>query len=95
MSGTPSKAMATDCLARTGLQPRGLNRTQSAAYIGVGPSRFDRMVADGRMPKPKRVGERGVVWDREQLDSAFAALPDIEGRQSTDRQSDIWSRAKV
>jgi len=32
------------------------------------------MVADGRMPKPKRIDGR-VVWDRLQLDIAFAALP--------------------
>ena len=56
------------------LPPRGLSRVQSAAYIGVGPTKFDEMVADGRMPKPKRIDGR-VVWDRLELDEAFAALP--------------------
>lgn len=57
------------------LAPRGLSRVQAAAYIGVSPSLFDEMVQDGRMPKAKRINAR-TVWDRIQLDAAFAALPD-------------------
>jgi predicted DNA-binding transcriptional regulator AlpA len=55
------------------LAPRGLTRPQAAEYVGVGPTKFDEMVADGRMPRPKRVDGR-VIWDRVQLDEAFAAL---------------------
>jgi predicted DNA-binding transcriptional regulator AlpA len=63
------------------LPPRGLSRGKSAEYIGVSATKFDQMVADGRMPKPKRIDGR-VVWDRLQLDTAFAALPnrDSEGQ---------------
>ena len=57
------------------LPPRGLSRVESARYVGVGVSKFDEMVDDGRMPKPKRIDAR-TVWDRLALDSAFAALPD-------------------
>lgn len=57
------------------IEPRGLCRVKSAAYVGVSPSLFDDMVRDGRMPKPKRINGR-VVWDRHQLDEAFEALPD-------------------
>jgi predicted DNA-binding transcriptional regulator AlpA len=57
------------------LPPRGLSRQQAAAYIGVGATKFDEMVSDGRMPKPKRIDGR-TVWDRLQLDEAFAALDD-------------------
>lgn len=56
------------------LAPRGLSRVQAAEYIGVGVTKFDELVADGRMPKPKRIDGR-TVWDRMQLDAAFAALP--------------------
>jgi predicted DNA-binding transcriptional regulator AlpA len=59
----------------TNLPPRGLSRVQSAAYLGVSPSLFDQLVADGRMPKPVRINSR-VLWDRVQLDHAFAALSD-------------------
>src|SRR5262249_46072455 len=54
--------------------PRGMSRTQSAAYISVSPSLFDQMVADGRMPQPRMINKR-VVWDRVELDAAFSALP--------------------
>jgi len=56
------------------LAPRGLSRVQSAAYIGVSPGLFDEMVRDKRMPSPKRINAR-TVWDRLELDEAFAALP--------------------
>lgn len=53
--------------------PRGLNREQSAAYIGVGTTKFDEMVADGRMPKAVEIDGRRV-WDRFRLDAAFDDL---------------------
>lgn len=57
----------------TSLPPRGLSRVQAAAYIGVSPTLFDQMVEDRRMPKPVRINAR-VLWDRIELDDAFAAL---------------------
>ena len=57
------------------IAPRGLSRTQAAAYIGVSPSLFDHLVKDGRMPKPKRINAR-TVWDRRKLDEAFDVLDD-------------------
>ena len=71
-----------------GTSPRGFNREQCAEYIGVSATKFDQMVADGRMPKPKRIDGR-VVWDRLQLDTAFAALPDDNDRD------DAWSKVEL
>jgi predicted DNA-binding transcriptional regulator AlpA len=71
------------------LPPRGLSRVQSAAYIGVSPTLFDEMVDDGRMPKPIRINSR-VLWDRLQLDEAFAALSD-DGSNG----DDPWSKVAV
>ena len=56
------------------LSPRGLCREASAEYVGVSPVKFDELVRDGRMPKPKRIDARNV-WDVRQLDIAFTALP--------------------
>lgn len=58
--------------------PRGLCREEAARYVGVGTTKFDEMVADGRMPRPKRVDGR-TVWDRIALDAAFTDLPDENG----------------
>jgi excisionase family DNA binding protein len=52
---------------------RGLSRSEAAEYIGVGVSKFDALVADKRMPAPKRIDGRRV-WDRRQLDRAFDLL---------------------
>ncbi|WP_457103605.1 hypothetical protein [Mesorhizobium sp. URHB0026] len=53
--------------------PRGLSREEAARYVGVGITKFDQMVADRRMPKPKKVDGR-VIWDRIKLEAAFADL---------------------
>ena len=60
------------------LAPRGLSRVQAAEYIGVGVTKFDELVDDGRMPRPKRIDGR-IVWDRLKLDVAFEALDDGAG----------------
>ena len=53
---------------------RGLSRVEAAGYIGIGASKFDTMVADGRMPKPKKIDGRRV-WDVRSLDRSFDTLP--------------------
>jgi len=56
-----------------GALPRGLSRVQSAKYVGVSPTTFDRMIKDRLMPQPLRIYGR-TVWDVRKLDDAFAAL---------------------
>jgi predicted DNA-binding transcriptional regulator AlpA len=53
--------------------PRGLRRTLAAEYIGVSLSLWDKMVAEGEMPKPKRIHGR-TIWDRIAVDRAFDLL---------------------
>jgi excisionase family DNA binding protein len=53
---------------------RGLSREEASMYIGVSPGKFDQMLADGRMPFPRRIDGR-KVWDIRDLDLAFEALP--------------------
>lgn len=72
MSGTA--AQKTSPLPPT-LAPLGLRRVEAAAFVGVSPSLFDQMIADGRMPRPKRYRGR-VIWDRRALEQAFACLPE-------------------
>jgi predicted DNA-binding transcriptional regulator AlpA len=54
--------------------PRGLSREEAARYIGVGTTKFDEMIGDRRMPKPRQIDGR-TVWDRVELDIAFSELP--------------------
>jgi predicted DNA-binding transcriptional regulator AlpA len=67
--------------------PRGLRREAAADWIGVSPTKFDELVKDGRMPKPKRV-DGCVVWDRYRLDAAFDELP------GDDEISSGWDRVQ-
>jgi hypothetical protein len=64
--------------------PRGMSREVAARYVGVGATKFDEMVADRRMPRPKRVDGR-VICDRFQLDAAFTDLPDDNRVNPLDR----------
>jgi hypothetical protein len=50
---------------------------------------FDELVRDGRMPQPIRLNSM-LVWDRLQLDHAFAALSDV-ARDGKER----WSKVAV
>lgn len=61
---------------------RGLSRGEAAAYIGVSPSTFDKMVQSGEMPGPKRVYAR-TIWDVRALDLAFDALPGDDSAPET------------
>jgi predicted DNA-binding transcriptional regulator AlpA len=53
--------------------PRGLTREDAARYIGLGPTKLDELVEQGKMPKPTRIG-RKLVFDRLKLDAAFGDL---------------------
>jgi hypothetical protein len=62
-------------LRRRSQPRRGLRAVDAAVYVGVSIEKFDTMVRRGSMPKPKRID--GVnVWDIDQLDVYFDALPE-------------------
>lgn len=63
---------------------RGLSRDESAAYLGVGSTKFDELVADGRMPQPRIIDGR-VVWCVHELDEYFDRLP-RRGQNATKQQ---------
>src|SRR5262245_26937186 len=75
--GTREAAVSTLRADAIAYPPRGLSREEAARYVGVGPTKFDEMVADRLLPGPKRIGTR-IIWDRVALDLAFNALPGEE-----------------
>ena len=71
---------------------RLLSRPESAAYAGVSPTTFDRLMNDGFMPAPKRVYGR-VLWDVRALDAAIDCLPgddDSSDAESSDKNE--WNQ---
>jgi len=62
---------------------------QSAEYVGVSPTTFDRMVRDGLMPQPVRIYVRRTVWDIRKLDAAFAAL------DRSETPDDPWGKMAI
>lgn len=41
---------------------RNLSREEAATYVGIGATKFDELVKDGRMPKPFKIDGR-VLWE--------------------------------
>lgn len=55
--------------------PYGLRRPEAAKYVGLGVTKFDQLVRDGRMPKPIAL-DTVKVWLREELEGALSDLAD-------------------
>jgi hypothetical protein len=53
---------------------RGLDENEAAVYLSLSPSFFRKLVGLGYMPRPRIVGGRRI-WDVDELDLAFKALP--------------------
>jgi predicted DNA-binding transcriptional regulator AlpA len=68
---------------------RGLSEAEAAIYIGLGASKFSELVKDGRMPRPRVIDNRRI-WDVDDIDAAFKALP-IEGE--TQQDENPWHEA--
>lgn len=74
------------------LVPRGLNREEAAAYLGIGTTLFDELVKLGQMPAAKKM-KGAVRWDRLAIDRAFEDLP-RNGEESAEAD-DPWGRVRV
>ena len=88
----PSKALIASRLPIR----RGLNENEAAVYLSLSPSFFRKLVAAGRMPRPRLIGDRRV-WDVDELDLAFKVLPREGGDAvpifETD-ETDTWADYK-
>jgi excisionase family DNA binding protein len=72
--------------------PRGLSREEAARYVGIGATTFDRLIEEGKMPRPLRLGKR-VIWDRLKLEAAFSDL-DEDRENFIDRALRLAGRAR-
>jgi predicted DNA-binding transcriptional regulator AlpA len=66
------------------IAPRLISRDAAAAYVNVSPTKFDEMVRDGTMPRPKQLGGRRKAWDVRALDTA------VDGLEDCDDDNDTW-----
>jgi excisionase family DNA binding protein len=53
---------------------RGLDEAEAAVYLSLSPSFFRKLVDKKVMPRPRIIGQRRI-WDVDELDQAFRALP--------------------
>lgn len=62
--------------------PAGLSRAEAAKYVGVSPTTFDLMVADGQMPSSLPLSCRRKIWNIRALDGSLDKLAGIDGGQT-------------
>jgi len=56
---------------------RLMTLVDAAAYVAVSVNKFKQLLADGRMPPPKRIDDMRR-WDVDALDIYISQLPDDE-----------------
>jgi hypothetical protein len=81
------KAAVAQTLSRRA-EPRGLSRSDAAAYVGIGTTLFDQQVAARKLPLPFRLEGR-VLWDRLRLDAAIDELQDAVSGPSDNLWDDV------
>jgi hypothetical protein len=71
---------------------RGLSETEASVYLSLSPSFFRQLVVQGIMPRPRVIGGRRI-WNIEELDTAFKALPREGGEDATfgAQRGDSWA----
>jgi len=75
---------------------RGLDENEAAVYLSLSPSFFRKLVEEKLMPRPRLAGGRRI-WDVEELDLAFRALPREGGEGEAifaESRSDSWADFK-
>jgi excisionase family DNA binding protein len=85
----PSKASIAGRLAVR----RGLDENEAAVYLSLSPSFFRKLVDQRSMPRPRVIGGRRI-WDVEELDLAFKAMPREGGEADVifaDSKRDSWA----
>jgi predicted DNA-binding transcriptional regulator AlpA len=61
-----------------------LRRDEAAACLAVSPTKFDEWIADGRMPKGRKI-DGVTLWDASEVREAWERLRDGEVHNPFDR----------
>jgi predicted DNA-binding transcriptional regulator AlpA len=61
--------------------PRAMRAEQAAEYLSMSRSAFLKLVNEGKMPKPIKIGAMST-WDRYDIDDAFEDLKRGDGEPS-------------
>jgi hypothetical protein len=65
----------------------------AAAYFGVSATTFDKMRVAGQVPAARIIMQSIEVWDRQELDEAFALLPTKAANDNNPWDDDAPSQA--
>lgn len=69
--------------------PRLMDRTTAAKYLGIGITMFDELMAEGIIPRPKKLRSKSL-WDRIDLEGVANSL-ERDDRSVKQRMFDHYS----
>src|SRR6476659_3258865 len=87
IEGPAEMTRKSDIGARLAVR-RGLDAQEAAVYLSLSPSFFRQLVQEGLLPRPRVIKGRRI-WDVEELDIAFKAMPRDGGAEATDTWADF------
>ena len=61
------------------LQRKIYRRLEVAKLLGVHPTSVDRMIREGRLPKPCKLGYRFTYWPCEVIDNLLSGQQNLSG----------------
>ncbi|WP_425419763.1 hypothetical protein [Oricola indica] len=82
---------------------RCLDRKEAASYVNVSVGSFDKLIQEGKMPRPIQLLRR-KVWDKQMIDRMIDRMSGLKPRDAADQPSDTengessldaWRRANA
>lgn len=61
---------------------RFIRKKELCSILGVSRATLERYVAEGLLPKPRKLGKRIVGWRSDELEPVLVALPVVEDAYS-------------
>lgn len=63
----------------SGIPPYRVRAKHAAAHVGIAVSNFYKLVSEGKMPAPRKMGNRSF-WDLKEVEAGFDKIVGEENR---------------
>lgn len=78
IAATPTKPQKRPPLSVVQIRPLYLGRADAAAFLAIGESTFEDLVARGEAPKPRKVSRGRTAWLVEELEAWGRERPESD-----------------
>ncbi|CAN7458662.1 hypothetical protein LJR099_003087 [Variovorax paradoxus] len=78
VAATPTKPQKRPAVSVVQIRPLYLGRSDAAAFLAIGESTFEDLVARGEAPKPRKVSKGRTAWLVEELEAWGRERPESD-----------------